>query len=359
MASQLQPLAACDRGVANYTPPLRNLNRRNQTLFITVAVLLFAAAASHFLIRWLRIDTTKVRSQELGPDHGHVVLVTGSSLPFYGLDWEALATGLDLRVRSCTSASGSACELEPPYRNLPNAEISVLSLSLYDLNEQVISDFRAELVPLRVMLQDLRKSRMDWAFTKRALSQYPLRYLRVLYPTAGRSLGVLVGLRARLRELIGPLSIGAEEGQVLGLGAGVPQNAEERVSEWPQARLLRNVSNMRKASHNRHVFGGPKYLAFARMVKHSEMHRKLVLLVMPVSPAYREALVDAQSTRRFEETVARLGAQAPDALLVRLDQLERLNTNSLYFDLTHLNTWGQAIATHEFTGQLRQVLAAR
>jgi hypothetical protein len=59
-------------------------------------------------------------------------------------------------------------------------------------------------------------------------------------------------------------------------------------------------------------------------------------------------------TREFEEMLADIQHKVPQAHWIRLEQLDELNSNEYFWDLVHMNTYGQKIATEVFLGQLRK-----
>ena len=61
-----------------------------------------------------------------------------------------------------------------------NANLTIIGVSVYDLNEHHSADARANIVPLGQTISDLRESKADWQFSKGLLSQYPLALVRRL-----------------------------------------------------------------------------------------------------------------------------------------------------------------------------------
>jgi hypothetical protein len=56
--------------------------------------------------------------------------------------------------------------------------------------------------------------------------------------------------------------------------------------------------------------------------------------------------------QEFEEALAEAQRSAPQARWVRLDQLGELNSNDYFWDLVHMNVYGQKIATKAFLAQV-------
>jgi hypothetical protein len=103
-----------------------------------------------------------------------------------------------------------------------------------------------------------------------------------------------------------------------------------------------------------HVFNGPKKLAFQRMLLRAQRLGRVIVVVLPVSPAYGDGLVTPEVLRDFQDTLVEGQQVCPQAEFVRLDQLPALNSNDYYSDLVHLNGAGRRIATEAFVNWLRQ-----
>jgi hypothetical protein len=66
---------------------------------------------------------------------------------------------------------------------------------------------------------------------------------------------------------------------------------------------------------------------------------------MPESPIYNAEFLKTDVRRRFEELLSDAQKEMPEAIWVRIDQVPELNSNQYYWDLVHMNAYGQAIAT--------------
>jgi hypothetical protein len=240
-----------------------------------------------------------------------------------------------------------------------NANVLVIGISLYDLNEEHLCDARANIVPFARTIKDLWQSHSDWQFFKRVLSQYPLAWIRTAFPTAGRSDAVLVGFRARLRELLQLPSAAADRARALVLPSGPILEFGETtqcVSDWSEARMLRRLAVARSENHGEHRFDGPKRLAFLRMLRRAEQKGRAIIVALPVSSAYVQEFVTADVARKFEDLVTEAGQIAPQAQLIRLDQVPGLSSNQHFSDLVHLNSSGRRIATESLIDELKKRL---
>jgi len=209
-------------------------------------------------------------------------------------------------------------------------------------------------VPFSRTVADLWQSRADWHFAKRVLSQYPLKYVRLLFPSAGRSQGILGGLREKFANAVGqsPL-LQAEAGPTMTIGQvdGTKAYKEERISTWTHGRLLRRLATLRGASQGQ-AFDGPKKVAFERMLNQGQRAGRVVVVVLPVSPAYARAFLSPDVSHRFEFALAEAQRSAPEAHWVRLDRMPDLASDDHFWDLVHMNTIGQRIATRALLTQL-------
>lgn len=321
---------------------------------IAAAVICLASAGSHLLVRWLGIVSTPETQARFGPPTTAApVLATGSSLVLFGVDWDRVGRALDRPVETRTAPAASPCELEILQREVPQATLTCLGVSAFDLNEHFLGDFRSQLVPLHQAIRDLWQSGADWAFSKRVLSQYPLNYIRWVFPTAGRSVGVMVGLRAKTIGLLRPAGTAdAESGPTL-KGAGDPHD-RERISDWSLARTLRNLAQLRGTCQGRQTFDGPKELALERMLAAARRQGRVVVLVLPVSPAYAREFLTPENRKRFEEALARMQRSQPQVEWVRLDQRPEFDTGDCFWDLAHLNAEGRRRVTDLVLARLEQ-----
>jgi hypothetical protein len=331
------------------------MNRKRTLILILFAVTAFSAVISHGLISWLGIETTFGTYWTTGEKEGRPdAFMAGSSLSGDAISWGEVGDSLHLSIEGWGVAGSSPPEWEPYQNRTKQAFLTILVVSPYDLNEHILCDFRADVVPLQQTIRDLWQSRSDWPYCKRVLSQYPLAYLRTLFPTAGRSNGVMVGVREKLRSLLGvvyPMESESAPAMTMGGDTAARQEKQEKISDWSEGRMLRRLAAMRSGCLGLHAFNGPKKLAFLRMVNRAREQGQVVVVALPVSPAYAAEFLTPDVMREYEESLAEVQAAAPDARWIRLDKLGELNSNDRFWDLVHMNAQGKQIATKAFLDQ--------
>lgn len=70
-------------------------------------------------------------------------MVAGSSLVVFGVDWDRAGRVLDRPVELRGLPSASPCELEGLQGEAPQATLTFLGVSPFDLNEHFVGDFRS------------------------------------------------------------------------------------------------------------------------------------------------------------------------------------------------------------------------
>ena len=109
---------------------------------------MITAIISHSIIDWLKIETGFGGHWviESGGDKPSVFMA-GSSLAGDGLSWCRISDVLDLRIEGWGVAGSSTSEWERFQNRAKQARLTVIVVSPYDLNENFLCDFRAEVVP--------------------------------------------------------------------------------------------------------------------------------------------------------------------------------------------------------------------
>ena len=333
------------------------MKRSVQLVIILFATVLLAAVCSHALASWVKVRTTAVQAFVVGQAHGKPpAYMAGSSLAGYGLSWEQITAQLGVEMHTWGIAGGSPYEWEQFQPNAPDVDTSFIVVSAYDLNEGIICDYRAELVPIGHTIATLRAIHANWDYTKRALTRYPTAWLRTLFPTLGRSKGVMGDLRAKIQKLIKP-SAPVAEGEAgprldFGKEAVVDEYKLQKVSDWSPAEILRKTSAMQAGIQGDESFAGPKMLALDHMLHYADQRGRTVVVVLPVSPTYAKEFFPPDSVRNFEASLARLQSAVPRAEWIRLDQLPSLVADANFCDLVHMNYFGQKIATGALLARL-------
>jgi hypothetical protein len=330
--------------------------RTSQLGFVPCTAILGAAAIDHLLADWLRIPKTGTWYRRTGPQTGPQVFLAGSSLLQSGISWPEVSETLGQGVEVWTVAGSSPVEWEQSQRIETNSNLTIVGASVYDLNESHLCESSADLVPLAQTVKDLWESRSDWRFAKRVLSQYPLALTRKLFPTAGRSDAVFVGVRRKLRELL-QLSSAADDRAIVAITPNQPVLAfgedNQKVSDWPASKTLRRVALMRNHFQGVHNFEGPKKQALLRILRRAEGCGRVVVVVQPVTPVYAREFLTPAVRQSFEQLLTDAQRACPRAQFVRLDKLPALESDELFSDLVHRNSTGRRISTAAFLKALQ------
>jgi hypothetical protein len=332
---------------------------RRQLVLVLIVAVMIAVIGSHLLASWLKIKTNASEPFTFGKPNGNPpAFLSGSSLADYGISWEQISTQLDLEIKVWGVAGGSPYEFEQFQKEVPDARTTFIVVSAYDLDEAMVCDFRAAIVPLGQTIQTLRETHTDWTDSKRQLSQYPMTWLRTLFPTLGRSRGIMGKLRENVVNLIKPsaASPGTEAGPTLEFGKekAVDPYKLQKVSDWSESKILGKLVAMRMGFQGSEGFNGPKNLALERMLQYAVQRGRTVVIVLPVSPAYSKEFMSPELVQKFEAALARAQHDAPAAEWLRLDQLPGLASNENFCDTVHMNIFGKQITTAAFQAWLKQ-----
>jgi hypothetical protein len=334
--------------------------RSASLIFVLSVALAIVSVIDHATVVWLRIRTGGIDQRHLATLQGApVALAQGSSLMLDAISWQRVANSIRVSVENWFVAGSSPSEWEVLQHRARDVHLTFIAVSAYDLNEDFLCDYRADVVPLDQTINDLRQSHSDWQFSKRVLSQYPLKYVRLFFPTMGRSDGVMVGLRGKLAKLLSPwMKIETEAGPAIHTGnnEGTENAQTEKLTHWAQARTLRRIALMRSACGGKQRFDGPKKVALLRMLKQAHRQGDVVVIVLPVSNIYTREFLPSPVIAQFEASLSAARQAVPAARWFRLDQLPELNSDNNFWDLVHLNLYGQQIATKAFLEQLDQTL---
>ena len=323
------------------------MSRRAQFAAILLAVTFLTSLLCHGVARLLHMRQNLVDRARIEPDTpGAPVLVTGSSLTFFGVSWREISHRIQRPLVTRSVGGASPCELETLALEVPEAARVVIGVSIFDLNENNLSDSRANLVPLSRTLGDIRRSGADWSYKKRVIWSYPLPWVQRVFPVAGRSTEIMVGVREIGRTLLHRAPAAESTGEArLTFKTDEDAGRPEKLSDWDVGRVKRNLSQLRATGIASSRFDGPKSLALERILTAPNRTETPMVLVFPVSPPYREAFADASAVASFEAALQRLRERVPNVLIVRLDHDPALQPAEVYWDLVHLNNDGRKIAT--------------
>jgi hypothetical protein len=327
--------------------------RRPRFIWIVFAAVLLASVGTRLAVRWAGLETTPIRQWTIAATNQHApVLAMGSSFAFFGIDFTQVARQQHSPVICRSAASASPAELEQLIPAGLDPQLTMIAVSYYDLNEQILGDFRADIVPLRQSVSDLVQSHADWPFIKKLLGQYPLSFLRHIFPSAGRSTAVMSGLRDRAVLLLKKLK-GEPAPTQLAVDIHYQTRHPERLSDFAPSRLVSNLAALRVSCNGKHEFFGPKQLAFKRML--GKCKGKVLVVVLPVSPPYWKEFISPAVQKNFEDSLAEVAQAAPQVAWLRLDTLPQFQNSHVFWDLGHMNDAGQALATPLVLQKLKEM----
>jgi hypothetical protein len=313
------------------------------------------SALSHAAVRLLGIKAKAGFYRVFGSEFGKpVAALYGSSPAFDGLDWNQVGQSLCGGLANWGIPGSSPTEWEMMQLRAPDAVRTFIVVSPYDLNDYFLCDFRAEIVPMGKTLAQLREAGVDLPFSRKILSQYPLALVRRLFPTAGRSGGVMVGVRHWLTKWTGRSDSRTRiEDRVPLFGSTGPNMIRDKLTDWDTARLQRRIEMTREGCQGKQWFDGLKKRALIRMVRLAAAHGKVTLVVMPMSPIYEQAFLTPQAVRDLDQALADVQAAGANTPIIRLDHLPALHNNDVFWDMVHLNMDGQKIATAALLEEIR------
>jgi hypothetical protein len=335
------------------------MNRRLQFGTAIAAAIVIAAIGSHWLADWAKIKTETGQPWTWGnPDAKTVAFMAGSSVADYGISWDLISTQLELEVKGWGVAGGSPVEWEQFQSRLPEARTTFVVVCAADLDEALMCDFRAALVPLGQSVKTLARAHVDIDYWKSSLHQYPTTWLRTLFPTLGRSRGLMGRIRIQIVKLIKPSAhiSESEAGPTFGFGKNNEDDEykRQRMSEWSESKIIGKLVAMRVGFRGCQSFNGPKRVALERMLRFASEKGRTIFIVMPVSPAYTKEFMSPVLAKEFEDALASLRQAVPTAEYLRLDQLPGLASADNFCDLAHMNVFGQKIATRAFLDWLNR-----
>jgi hypothetical protein len=328
--------------------------------------LVLASAADYLLVLWLAIPlpgTSLVVYRRVGPENGPQVFCAGSSLLGQALSWSKVSVTMDQGIESWAVGGSSPDIWEQWQKQRPHSNVTLVGVSLYDLNEMHLADARAGIVPLLRTVDDLWSTHTDSALSHRILSQYLLKYVRLLLPTAGNADEVLVGLRSKVADLLGKqASLAQHEGVMVEPPPPIMDVGESTSSlnDWPPDHLMRRLAVLRAENRGQHEFlKGPKNGALHRLLYQARNQGRVILVVLPVSKPYRQEFIDQATEAAFEKAIIQAMAIVPEATLIRLDRLSGISDPACFFDLVHMNSLGRRFATEAFLRELEPDPSAR
>jgi hypothetical protein len=334
------------------------MGRSTRFILVLIAAVAIAAVGSHLVASWLKIKTAAAEPFIIGTAKGHPpAFLAASSVGGYGILWDQIAGQLDTQIKTWGIAGGTPVEFEQFQKKIPEAQATFIVVSTYDLDEALHCDFRAAIVPLGQTVATLRAEHADWKYSRSVLSQYPMTWLRVLFPTLGRSRGLMGAALIRLKDLV-KRPAGNAEPQVgpaikFGKGKGDDEYTSQRLSDWSASKVINKLVAMRVDFQGAHSFNGAKTLALERMLQFASQRGPVIVIVMPISSPYMKEFMSPELLQKYEATLADVQRNAPRTEMVRLDQVPGLGADEHFCDLVHLNVAGQKLATEALQERLR------
>jgi len=271
-----------------------------------------------------------------------------------------VAGELQTQIKTWGIAGGTPIEFEQFQRQVPGARTTFIVVSTYDLDEALHCDFRAAIVPLGQTLDSLRTGHADCEYARSVLSQYPMTWLRVLYPTLGRSRGLMGAALIRIKDLAGRTAAAgsAQVGPAIKFGKGAADDdyTRQKLGDWPPSKVINKLVAMKVDFQGAHAFNGPKTRALERMLRYADQKGgRTVVVVMPISSPYLKEFISPASAREFEASLDEIKRCVPGTELVRLDQEPGLGSDENFCDLVHMNVGGQKLATDALLARMGQM----
>jgi len=336
------------------------MKRSIQLVLVLIAATAIAAAGSHGVASWLKVKTQAAEPFTIGKSTGNPpAFLAASSVGGYGIVWDQIAGQLDTQIKTWGIAGGSPIEFEQFQKQIPEARTTFIVISTYDLDEARPCDFRAAIVPLGQAVESLQAEHADWSYSKQVLSQYPMTWLRTLFPTLGRSRGLMGAALINIKDMVkrSPASSQSMAGPVIKFGKGPSEDeyTKQKLSDWPSSQVVGKLVAMRVDFQGAHNFDGAKKLALERMLQFANQHGRALLVVMPISSAYTKEFISPELVKKFEAALQEVEHSSPQTDLVRLDQVPGLGDDQNFCDLVHMNLTGQKLATDALQAQLKQV----
>lgn len=333
------------------------MSRTWQLIFVLVVATIIVAICSHLLIGWTRIKTTVTEALVFGQPNGKPpAFQAGSSLSDYDIDWNRIAAQTDTEILAWGVAAGSPYEFEQLQKKVPQARTTYIVVSVFDMDEANISDFRANLVPLSDAIESLREIHADWNDSERAIGEYPMTWLRTLFPTIGRSRAIMGLIHEKIHGMFHH-SVDAPEavaGPVLDVDKEKVADSyrTQSLATWSNSEIASKLAAMRASFQGKDAFNGQKFHSLVKMMQYGCQRGRTIVVVVPISRSYANEFVTAELSRQFEASIVEAQRQCPRAEWLRLDQAPGLDADSNYCDIVHMNVNGQKKATGMFQAWL-------
>jgi hypothetical protein len=276
------------------------------------------------------------------------------------VSWPQVCVSLGKGIEDWTVGGSSPEVWEVFQQRQVDPALTIVGVSVYDLNEMRLTPDRANYVPLAETIRDLWASGASPDLSRRILTQYAVRDVRFLFPAAGRTDKVLVGLRSKAAEALGLQAALENHEGVLVERDGVLDAGENtmKLSDWSAGRALRRLALLREENRGIHeFFHGPKRMALRRILLRAKQHGPVIVVILPVSRSYAQEFLNKSTLDQFERALKELMKAAPEAMFVRLDQVPGITDDGYFADHVHLNAYGRRLTTPVFLGDISEVAA--
>ena len=187
-------------------------------------------------------------------------------------------------------AGGSPYEFEQLQKKVPDAQTTYIVISVSDMDEANVCDFRADLVPLSETIKNLRAVHASWNDSEREIAEYPTTWLRVLFPTIGRSRAIMgrvhEQIHGMLHHSIDPPNTPA--GPILDVGKEKVADSYrlQNIASWSNSEIAGKLAAERASYQGSDGFNGQKFEALLRMLQYGSERGRTIVVVVPVSSSY-------------------------------------------------------------------------
>jgi hypothetical protein len=282
----------------------------------------------------------------------------GSSLSDYDIDWNVIAADTHTEILAWGVAGGSPYEFEQIQKKVPQARTTYIVISAYDMDEANVTEFRAAVVPLSETIKSLLAIHASWSYSERAISEYPMTWLRTLFPTIGRSRDIMGLINKRIHGLLHhssePLSKPA--GPILDIEKEKFADSYrlQSVTDLSQSELVGKFASMRASFQGKDAFNGQKFQALLNMMQYGCERGQTIVIVVPMSSSYSKGLLSPELCDQFEAAIADAQRRYPQVKWLRLDRVPGLDSDANFCDIVHMNVNGDKKTTEIVQSWLNQ-----
>ena len=141
---------------------------RPNSIYVIGAAIFVAAIVSWIVGHFFGIQNPRIERASFGRQFtGPPVLVLGSSLTFFDISFPKVAEALQWPINVRSVGAASPCELEALQSEVASPKMTLIGVSIFDLNELNLSTAKPLLVPFWRSALDLYQSNSSWKQSKR------------------------------------------------------------------------------------------------------------------------------------------------------------------------------------------------